>query len=200
MPDRDCDLINSQTLTVDHSVPQDFGMSVMNSLVSGQDPARDLRAELLAMLPQLRAFARMLSGNRNSAEELSRQTLTEAWRSRLAIGAEANLKTWLFAIARKNFCSNCCRELPEAPPKHVAANDNPDPATDQNWSADVPDTMHAVQFLPPLFREALILVSASGCSYEEAAEICDCPVGTIKSRVFRARRALAASFDMMLEI
>jgi RNA polymerase sigma-70 factor (ECF subfamily) len=57
--------------------------------------------------------------------------------------------------------------------------------------------MRALRFLPHQYREALILVSASGCSYEEAAQICDCTVGTVKSRVLRAQQALAANFDTM---
>jgi RNA polymerase sigma-70 factor (ECF subfamily) len=179
----------------DYSVVPDFDMPTTNDPTNAQDTwqsVRDFRAELLTMIPQLRAFARMLSCDKNNAEELSLKTLAKARYSRLAVRPEANLKAWLFTIARNEFYSNRKALLQQG-----AAKGNPSYGAGKSRSADVPDTMGALRLLPDQFREALILVSASGCSYEEAAKICDCPVGTIKSRVFRARQALAANLDAL---
>jgi RNA polymerase sigma-70 factor, ECF subfamily len=157
---------------------------------------QDFRAELRTMIPQLRAFTRMLSNDRSSADELSLKTLVEAWYDQFAFEPETNLKAWLFTIARNKFHSHRLYEWREAPPlEQVEAKNSPSHGVAQIRSAHLPDTMRALRFLPDQFREALILVSASGFSYEEAAKICDCPVGTVKSRVFRARQALVASFD-----
>jgi RNA polymerase sigma-70 factor, ECF subfamily len=182
----------------DYSVVPDFGMPATNDLTNAHDAwqfVQDFRAELLTMIPQLRAFARMLSYDKNNAEELSLKTLAKAWCSRLAVGPETNLKAWLFTIARNEFYSNRRYELRKALLEQGAAKGNSSYRAGPIRSAEAPDTMHALRLLPDQFREALILVSASGCSYEEAAKICDCPVGTVKSRVFRARQALAANFD-----
>jgi RNA polymerase sigma-70 factor (ECF subfamily) len=181
------------------SAAPDGDVPAADSPANGHDArqsAQDFRVELLTMIPQLRAFARMLSDDKNNAEELSLGTLAEACRSRLAVGPETNLKAWLFTIARNKFYSNRYQELRRAPLEQAAASGNPGRGVDQAWSADISDTMRAFRFLPDHFRESLILVNASGCSYGEAAKICGCPVGTVKSRVFRARQALVADFDM----
>jgi RNA polymerase sigma-70 factor (ECF subfamily) len=162
-----------------------------------QQSIQDFRVELLTMIPQLRAFTRMLSSDRSSADELSLKTLAEAWRNQFAFERDTNLKAWLFTIARNNFHSNRHHEWREALLEHAEAKSGPSHSVDQIWSPDPSDTTSALRFLPDQFREALILVSACGFSYEEAAKICDCPVGTVKSRVFRARHALVANFDTM---
>jgi RNA polymerase sigma-70 factor (ECF subfamily) len=149
------------------------------------------------MIPQLRAFTRMLSGDRTSADELSLKTLAEAWRGQYAFDPDTNLRAWLFTIARNKFHSNRHNDLREAPLEQAGAKSIPIHTGDQIRSADIPDTMGAFRLLSDKFREALILVSASGFSYEEAAKICDCPVGTVKSRVFRARQALVANVHTM---
>jgi RNA polymerase sigma-70 factor, ECF subfamily len=190
----------ARSLTADYSVVPDFGTPATNDLTNAHDTwqfVQDFRAELLTMIPQLRAFARMLCCDKNNADELSLKTLAKARYSRHAVGPETNLKAWLFTIARNEFYSNRHYELRKAPPKQGAAKGNPSYSAGKIRSADVPDTMGALRLLPDQFREALILVSASSCSYEEAAKICSCPIGTVKSRIFRARRALAANFDAL---
>jgi len=137
----------------------------------------------------------MLSNDKDSAEKLSLKTVAEAWRDRLVVGPETNLKVWLFTVARTKFYSNRHREWRDAPLEHAAAKSHPGRDVEKIRSADVPATMRALRCLPDRFREALILVGASGCSYGEAARICDCPVGTVKSRVYRARQALVAILD-----
>jgi RNA polymerase sigma-70 factor (ECF subfamily) len=185
-------------LMVDYSAARDIDMPAVNSSTNGHETRQSIeefRGELLTMAPQLRAFARMLSSDKHSAEELSLKTLAEAWRNRFAVGRKTNLKAWLFTIARNTFYSNRYQELSKAPFQQTVARGNPSHGEDSFWSADISGTRRALRFLPDQFREALILVCASGCSYKEAAKICDCPVGTVKSRVFRARQALVANFD-----
>jgi len=180
-------LTPAEAFMVDYSVVSNIDISA-DSPVNGQNTqqfGQNSRLKLLTMIPQLRAFARMLTGDKDCAETLSLETMAEAWRARFAIGPETNLRAWLFTIARNKFHSSRGDEWHEAP------------LVDQLQSANFSDTTRALRSLPDRFREALVLVSASGCSYEEAAQICGCPVGTVKSRVFRARQALVVNFDTM---
>ena len=186
----------AKPLHLDHFLAPKIGMSVAIAPTNGHEtrqPVQDLRAELLMVIPQLRAFARMLCGDKNSAEALSLKTLAEAWRSRFTVGPATHLKAWLFTITRNEFYSNRNDEWRDAP---VAATANQNSNVGQIRSADISDTMRALRLLPDRFREALILVSACGFTYEEVAKICDCPIGTVKSRVFRAREALVTNLDM----
>jgi RNA polymerase sigma-70 factor (ECF subfamily) len=189
----------ARALVHDYSVSPDIDLPATYNSADSQDTrqsAPDFRAELLMMIPQLRAFSRMLSCNKDSGEEISLKTLAEAWSSRPALRPETDLKTWLFIIARNKFYCNRDREQREASPEQAAAKSDPSHGVDPIQSADNSGTVRALRFLPDRFREALVLVSASGCSYDEAARICGCPVGTVKSRVFRARQALVVNFDM----
>jgi RNA polymerase sigma-70 factor (ECF subfamily) len=151
----------------------------------------DLSAELLAMIPQLRTFARMLSGSQDNAEDLAQETLAKAWQHRNSFRPGTNLRAWLFTIARHQFYSSRRRAWREAPFDQAAAEDMPSGAS-QLWSTELSDTLRALRLLPDSLRDALVLVGANGCSCEEAAVICGCPIGTVKSRVSRARSALLA--------
>jgi len=152
------------------------------------DPA--FRTELLAMVPRLRAFARMLSGDEDRAEDLTQEALAKAWRHQGAFRPGTNLRAWLFTIARNEFYSAHRRARREAPLDQAAAERMPGDRGDQIWSIELSQTLRAVGTLPDWLRDPLLLVAADGCSYEEVARIYDCPVGTAKSRVSRARRAL----------
>ena len=181
----------AQHLLAGYLVATDIDMSPANNLGTDHSArsVQNFRLELLKMIPQLRAFARMLIGDKINAEKLSQETLTEAWRSRLDFWPETNIKVRLFTIARNKFYSNRHYD------RRVASLG---PGTSKVPSPGVmmPQAMSALRSLPDLFREALILVSASGCSYQEAARICNCPVGTIKSRIFRARREMMYMFEL----
>jgi RNA polymerase sigma-70 factor (ECF subfamily) len=154
--------------------------------------AGDFSAELLALIPQLRAFARMLTGERDGAEDLAQEALAKALQFQTAFQPGTNLRAWLFTIARNEFLSKRRAAWRIAPYDEAAVERIASDGADQVWSLELSDTLRALQRVPNTLREALLLVGASGCSCEEAAAICGCAVGTIKSRVWRARRALAA--------
>lgn len=163
---------------------------------SAPQPGGDtFRADLLALIPFLRAFARSLCGNAESADDLAQEALVKAWQSRDSFVPGTNLKAWLFTILRNQFYSDRRRAWRQAPWDQDAAERIPGGSQDQNWSADLSDTARALRTLTDEQREALILVGAGGFSYEDAAEICNCAVGTVKSRVARARKALIAILD-----
>src|ERR1700734_1669623 len=155
----------------------------------------DFRTELLALIPFLRAFARSLTGNQEAADDLAQETLVKAWQSRASFIPGTNLKAWLFTILRNQFYSDRRRAWRQAPWDQEAAERIPGGGEDQIFSAQLSDTARALRCLSDEQREALILVGAGGFSYEDAAAICHCAVGTVKSRVARARKTLLSLLD-----
>ena len=162
----------------------------------GHEPSSDtFRQDIVALIPQLRAFARNLCQQRDMSEDLAQETLVKAWRSQSHFKAGTNLKAWLFTILRNEFYSQKRRSWrqthwDEAKGERIAT-----PADPQLWSLQLSDAVRGLRELPDGQREALILVAAAGFSYEEAAEICKTPAGTIKSRVARGRIALGEMLD-----
>lgn len=148
------------------------------------------RADLIELLPSLRAFARSLAHNPTQADDLVQDTLVKALANVDRFEPGTNLRAWLFTILRNHYYSQlrkAKREVEDAEGR-IAARQAVRP--EQDGSVDLEDFKAAFAQLQPDHREVLTLVGASGCSYEEAAEICGCAVGTIKSRVNRARRKL----------
>ncbi|MDB5740204.1 MAG: polymerase sigma factor, partial [Alphaproteobacteria bacterium] len=155
----------------------------------------DFKGELLGLVPFLRAFARSLTGNQEAADDLAQETLVKAWQSRASFIPGTNLKAWLFTILRNQFYSDRRRAWRQAPWDQDAAERIPGGGEDQVHSAELSDTVRALKHLSDEQREALILVGAGGFSYEDAAAICKCAVGTVKSRVARARKTLIEILD-----
>jgi RNA polymerase sigma-70 factor (ECF subfamily) len=153
------------------------------------------KTELLELVPYLRAFARSLSGRHEGADDLAQEALVKAWQSRDSFVPGTNLKAWLFTILRNQFYSERRRAWRQVPWDAENADALPGSSDDQSWAAELSDIARALQALPAEQREALILVGAGGFAYEEAAQISNCAVGTVKSRVARARRALIAILD-----
>jgi RNA polymerase sigma-70 factor (ECF subfamily) len=155
----------------------------------GPEPA--IRDALLAAVPSLRAFAISLSGQVDRADDLVQDTLLRALSHLDRFERGTNLNAWLFTILRNLFHSEYRkrrREVEDADGTYAARlMVHPE----QGAHLDFEDFRSALAKLPHDQREALLLVGASGFSYEEAAEICGCAVGTIKSRVNRARSRLA---------
>jgi len=155
----------------------------------------EFKDELGGVIPHLRAFGRSLSGNADVADDLVQETLLKAWAARAKFRAGTNLRAWTFTILRNIYLSQMRRSRfkgdwdDEVADKLLAA-----PA-EQDSQIDLADMNRALLILPEAQREALILVGAGGFSYDEAAEICGVAVGTIKSRVARARTALEAIME-----
>jgi RNA polymerase sigma-70 factor (ECF subfamily) len=153
------------------------------------------KAGLIELIPFLRAFARTLCGNPETADDLAQEALVKAWQARGSFAAGTNLKAWLFTILRNQFYSDRRRAWRQAAWDEDAAERIPASNGQQAWSAELSDTARALSILSDEQREALILVGAGGFSYEDASGICDCAVGTVKSRVARARKTLLAALD-----
>jgi RNA polymerase sigma-70 factor (ECF subfamily) len=143
-------------------------------VLTGHKPMPDL---MLAAMPSLRAFAVSLIGNVDRADGLVRETLLQAWANPHSFKPGNNVSAWLFTILRDMFRSENRKSRREV--------------EDIDGSYAEEDFRAALKQLPTDQRESLILIGASGFSYEETAQICGCAVGTIKSRVHRARIRLA---------
>jgi len=149
-----------------------------------------LKADLLGAIPNLRAFAVSLCGNPDRADDLVQETLVKAWSNLGSFVEGTNMPAWLFTILRNIYYSEYRKRRREVADSEgtIAARLATAPA--QNGHMDFLDFREALQKLPADQREALVLIGASGMSYEEAAGICNCAVGTMKSRVNRARNRL----------
>ena len=150
----------------------------------------ELRDDILASVPSLRAFAISLSGNGDRADDLVQETLLRALANIDSFQPGSNLPAWLFTILRNLFRSDYRKRRREDADGSYAKTLKTQPA--QNAHLEFEEFRAALEKLPQDQREALILVGASGFSYEDAAAICGCAVGTIKSRVNRARSKLSA--------
>ncbi|HEY6578447.1 MAG TPA: sigma-70 family RNA polymerase sigma factor [Rhizomicrobium sp.] len=162
---------------------------------ANMDTDAQFKADLLDLIPFLRAFARSLCGNQETADDLAQETLVKAWQARNMFAPGTNLKAWLFTILRNQFYSDRRRAWRQAPWDQDAAERIPGSSAEQSWAAELSDTARALSRLSDEQREALILVGAGGFSYEDAAAICHCAVGTVKSRVARARKSLLSILE-----
>jgi len=172
--------------------------SKTNGLGRGQasaDPDQDFRKELLELIPFLRAFSRSLCGDRELADDLAQDALAKAWQARTTFRAGSNLKAWLFTILRNQFYSDRRRAWRQSPWDDSAMERMPVAAGEQTWALQLSDMARALRTLPAEQREALILVGAGGFSYEDTAKIANCAIGTVKSRVARARMALVSILE-----
>lgn len=150
-----------------------------------------LKDDIVGLLPDLRAFARFMCREREAADDLVQNTVLAALDKQSQFEAGTNLKGWLFTIMRNRFYSDLRTQrrrpstLDDVETVPLAAVDNPEAAL------ELKELSSALWKLSPQSREALILVGAGGFSYEEAAKLCDCSVGTLKARVSRARKLLS---------
>ena len=150
-----------------------------------------LRDAVLAAVPKLRAFAISLSGNVDRADDLVQETLLRALANIDSFQPGTNLQAWLFTILRNLFRSEYRKRRREVEDTDGNYAESMVSQPEQEEQLEFKELRAALAKLPQDQREALILVGAGGFAYEEAAEICGCAVGTIKSRVNRARRKLA---------
>jgi RNA polymerase sigma-70 factor, ECF subfamily len=150
----------------------------------------DFKQELLPLLPNLRAFARSLCGSSDWADDLVQETILRAWANRTSYEPGSNLKAWLFTILRNYFYNEVRKRRRSVELHNDQAALEVGVAEGQPTSLHLQDLARALEELSQDQREALTLVSIGGLSYEDAAKMCNCAVGTVKSRVARARREL----------
>ena len=148
------------------------------------------KSELIALIPHLRAFARTLTGDPTAADDLAQDAMMKAWDARASYQMGTNMKAWTFMILRNQFYSEKRRSWRQSQLDQEAAERTLVAVDDPEAPVALDELRLALASLPEEQREALILVGAGGFAYEEAAEICNCAVGTVKSRVNRARTRL----------
>jgi RNA polymerase sigma-70 factor (ECF subfamily) len=157
-----------------------------------RDASDDFRAHMVALIPSLRAFARGLCGNRELADDLAQEAMMRAWAAHASFTPGTNFRAWMFMILRNQFYTTMRKNSrmtswdPEAAERLLVE------APPQQHHIHMRDVEKALQKLPAEQREILMLVGAGGASYEEAAFITGCAIGTVKSRLARGRVALAA--------
>lgn len=156
------------------------------------DPFRDGVVELI---PQLRAYAAALTRSSAEADDLVQDTLVRAWNYRASFQANTQLKPWLYKILRNRLYTLSAgrRMTVEDVDGRFAA--TLVTAADQDWRLEFTDLLVALDTLSADTREAVLLVLAAGLTYEEAADVAGCRVGTMKSRVNRAREQLMRRLD-----
>jgi RNA polymerase sigma-70 factor, ECF subfamily len=153
--------------------------------------SKTFRDDLLAAIPSLRAFGLSLTSRGDRADDLVQETLMKAWKYHESFTAGTNMKAWLYTILRNEFYTQLRKRKREVEDADGLHSNKVAVQGEQEGHLDMADLTAALSKLPEDQREAIVLVGASGFSYEEAAEICGCAVGTIKSRVNRARNRLA---------
>lgn len=144
---------------------------------------------LIAAIPNLRAFAHSLSGDGNLSNDLVQETLLKAWAHKDSFVPGSNLKAWLFTILRNTYFTHYRKSQREELDDDQSAL-NASVAPNQLTHLEFDDMRRALMRLSPDHREALLLITAEGFSYDDAARVCGCAVGTMKSRVNRARARL----------
>jgi len=150
----------------------------------------EFKDQLQKVIPHLRAFGRGLSGNRDTTDDLVQETMLKAWTARSRFQAGTNFKAWAFTILRNLYFSQTRRKRFVGEWNDLVADRVLAAPASQDKTVELRDLMRALQQISPDQREAIILVAAAGMSYEEVAEVTGVMLGTVKSRVSRARAAL----------
>ncbi len=156
---------------------------------------RDFKRELTEVVPHLRAFARGLCGRPDMADDLVQEALLKAWAAQERFEPGTSMRAWTFVILRNAYLTDMRRNRFRGEYDETVAERILTAPAGQEEPLHLSDLHRALLTLPPERREALLLVGAGGFSYEEAANICGCAVGTIKSRVGRARAALSSMME-----
>lgn len=153
------------------------------------------RDDLLALVPHMRGFARSLCRDHTLADDLTQDALVSALKRQETFTTGTNLKAWLFTIVRNQFYSETRKSWRALPLDQKMAEETLVAVSNPMAALELEDVRVAMQSLCVEQREALILVAVAGLPYDEAAQITGCAVGTIKSRVSRARQTLAAALE-----
>ena len=155
----------------------------------------DVSAQIVACIPSLRRYARGLTGNRESADDLVQDTLERAW-TRIAFWERrGELRAWLFSILHNVFIDRV-RSARSSPLEEMPEEETIAPArATQTDMLEVRDLDLALLKLPPEQREVLLLVAVEQMNYEHVARVLDVPAGTVMSRLSRARERLRAVLE-----
>ena len=159
-------------------------------------PSTNFKDELLAEIRNLRAFAISLSGSVSLADDLVQELLLRAWSNSEKFQPGTSLRAWLFTILRNIYYSNYRKRSREVQDSDGLYARRPTVPGDQESHLDLEDFREAMTMLPAEQREVLTLIGASGLSYEEAAVVCQVGIGTIKSRLSRARAKLVELLEL----
>ena len=151
--------------------------------------------DMVTLIPRLRAYARSLTRNANDADDLLQETLTKALANLHSFQEGTALRAWLFTIMRNTFFTQSHKRAREQPATDDCVSGKAWTPGNQENHLMGKELMSAIGRLPVLYREMLILVIVLGESYETAAEICHCAIGTVKSRVSRARNLVIADLE-----
>ena len=158
-------------------------------------PNSPFKDEVVRLIPQLRAYATALTRSRSEADDLVQDALVRAWSYRAAFQPDAQLKPWLFKILRTRFYTDIAKRRLTVQDVDGQFAASLTCSAEQEWRVEYSELLEALDTLSPDSREAVLLVLATGLTYEEAAQVCGCPVGTMKSRVNRAREHLTLLLD-----
>ncbi|MBZ9991197.1 sigma-70 family RNA polymerase sigma factor [Mesorhizobium sp. BH1-1-5] len=153
------------------------------------NPGTD-QISIVDLIPALRAFARTFCRAPDDADDLVQETLTKGLANLDKFEPGTRLKSWLFTIMRNTYYTRVKAAAREAPGLLDCASSRPISEPSQDWSVQTREVHHAIQKLPSQQREVLMLIGVLGVSYDETAEICGCAVGTVKSRLNRARASV----------
>lgn len=173
-------------------------MMVQQAAPVGTPPGADaeMRDLLLGSIPALRAFAFSLTYDLDRSDDLVQDTLVRAWTKADSFRRGTNLTAWLFTILRNLFYSEQRKRKREVEDADGTLAGRLTALPEQEIRMEMQQFQGALNRLPHAQREALVLVGAQSFTYEEAAEICGVAVGTIKSRVSRARVRLIEALGM----
>ncbi|EHL98057.1 Sigma-70 region 2 [Acetobacteraceae bacterium AT-5844] len=146
--------------------------------------------DLIACLPDLRAYARSLTRNRHDADDLVQDTVVRIMNSADRFQPGTNFKAWAFTILRNRFLNEFVAKRKQTKELDEAGLEQIPTSARQEEGLEVADFQRVFHMLPEDHRSILSLVAGSGMAYEDVAKVLDCAVGTVKSRVHRARLAL----------
>jgi RNA polymerase sigma factor (sigma-70 family) len=172
----------------------DFANTTETAAACEADSDRQFTTELLGLARFLRAFSLQLCG-RNLGEDMAQETLTKAWKARRSYQAGTQMKAWLFTILRNEYRSHLRRSWRQVAWDEDAAENIATPPLQQHWQSELSDVRRALPCLPAEQREALLLITVGALTYDQAAAVTSTPVGTVKSRVGRARAKLVKLLD-----
>lgn len=151
--------------------------------------------DILGHIPALRAYSRALCRSAPDAEDLVQETLLRAIENAHRYRPGTNMRAWLFTIMRNRFFTHCRKAARERTGAADCASLVPQVRPAQEWHMQASELQAALRVMPRHYREAIVLVGALGESYLDAARLLDCDIGTVKSRVNRARTMLRRALE-----